>query len=279
MERENLFTINGDDEDGIIDYEEFVLQREGEALAKKHKELDERLFSNMKKHIGKGVFIEILPYLFVMIGVYALITAVEIYIETKVLSLVPTLATMICAFLAGVFFLVRKNRNQKSEADADTDFDSLNRGYDTYHEEVKAELSVPETAKEVTVFAQYYASDSLDSEVYSPIRPEVFVRDENLCFYYDSAIIGFPIADIRGIERVDEPISFDDWDDDVPYNRGKYMEYKISMKKTKDDEEIYSMKGYYSLRLEREEQPFEIIIPLFDIATIWEVLEKKPVDH
>ena len=43
----------------------------------------------------------------------------------------------------------------------------------------------------------------------------------------------------------------------------KYDKYGIEKKETNYDEE-YTMTGFYSLRLTHEEEPFELLFPLFD---------------
>ena len=113
---------------------------------------------------------------------------------------------------------------------------------------------------------------------YTNDAPTAFVEDGKLCFWYNSAVVGFPMSEIEALVKVNDSITFDSWMADDPYDGLKYAKYGITMKEV-EYEEHYTMNGYYSLRFTHEGEPFELLFPLFNAEKLLALLDCEIVEE
>ena len=273
MKRENLFKNNLDSE-CIIDHEEFVLRRESDELTEKRNELDNRLGEEVKKTIQKGLFFFAGPLFGLILGILFAVIAVDEYLKTNTLQPLPTLFAVLSLCAALVIFLISKKKHEE----IDPKFDNLDHEYGDLTTLSKTELHVPENAPTIEIFTDLYSEEDNESDgVYTNEETTVFEENGMLCFYYGSAVIGFPLSEIEAIVKTDLPIFFSSWDKEVPYDGDEYAQYNIQLNKIDKYNENYTMTGYYSLRFTHSGTPFEVVIPPYEIAPVLEILKIEPI--
>ena len=277
MSRQNLFTINVESEK-VIDFDEFVLRQESEALQQKRKELNDRFRSALYKRIGKSALIALIPFLAVILAVGCLIIAADVYFNSGTIPYVLSVLALVLLFIAGVSFVISRKHQNTSELDSNIEF--VDDEYGVYNDLVKQELSVPTAAATVDLFVNIYSQNNTKPrEIYATDTADVFEENGKLCFRYESVVIGFPISEIEGVVRLNERIAFDSWTKDSSYDSQDYMSYEIQKHTVDKYDEHYSMMGYYSLRLTHADRPYEILIPLYDIAPIMKILKTEPINQ
>ena len=140
---------------------------------------------------------------------------------------------------------------------------------------IEKELGVSDYARDVEVFLNFY--DEKEGDLAND-KAKIFEEGENICIYYDGIVLSIKKASFEEIVKIDEEIYLDEWHKDVPYDRGRYMEYKIE-KIDESNRGIYKdfrMKGYYSVRFSQEDKEYEILVPLYDIEPFCDILRISP---
>ena len=280
MERENLFCMNLDDEDAIIDHEEFILRRVSADTAAKGKAIREEVASFVFKGISKGFWLQCVALGALALAVLCLVRTVLGFIETGTLPLAFALLTLAFGFAAGVLYTVRRKQSAKNEEKLDQGLASFDGEYDCYVREVKHELTIPEGTVAAEVFTRMYSKDMPEADApYTPDTVELFAEDGKLCLFYGDAVLAVPLSAIDAVVRVEKSITFDAWNKEIRHDKGDYLQYKISFEETKDGEERYSMTGYYSLRFTHGGAPFEILVPLYEIKPFLELVALTPTEE
>ncbi len=279
MTRENMFRIDLDNDANEIENQSLILRRENAELTQKRKELDEEfgkaLHKSLNKDIGKMLLLILSP--FALLGLGGLLLA----FGPNILALK---AVAVILMLAGAALLIYNYKKQKSEDtdedEFDEELDSVDDAYGIFNKQVKKELQVPFDAQEVEVFTTMYSKDADKTKklVYTNDTPSAFVEDGKLCFWYGSAVIGFPMSEIEALVKVNDPITFDSWMADDPYDGLKYAKYDITMKEV-EYEEHYTMRGYYSLRFTHDGTPFELLFPLFDADKLLKLIDREIIEE
>lgn len=278
MNRQNLFSINIHDTN-VIDNEAFVLRRESAELSAKREKLNEELSQAFHKTIKKAILRMLPAFLACALGLILGSVAFETFQSNEVF---PTILGILAGMLlvAGIVYGAINHKKQKeNENKPDKDMEALDEKYEDFHTTVKSELGIPENAPQVDILTYRYSNN--DQKIKSLIDMDtanVFVEDGKLCFWYGEAVIGFPMSEIEALVKVNEPITFDSWMPDDPHDSLKYAQYGIEKKKVDYDEQ-YTMKGYYSLRLTHEGEPFELIFPLFDAEKLLKLLDREIVEE
>jgi hypothetical protein len=280
MTRKNLFSINTSSKRAVgIDNETFVLQRESTELSAKRDSLNEELANAMHKTIKKSLLRLLPAFLGCGLGVILGSVAFEIFESKEVFpAALGIVAGML--FVAGIVYGVINGKKQKENEDKpDEGMEELDDKYEAFNAEVKRELGIPEDAPQVDILTYMYSlDDKTKKTVYSGDTANVFIEDGKLCFWYGEAVVGFPMSEIEALVKVNEPITFEGWMPDDPHDSLKYAQYDIE-KKEVDYDEHYTMKGYYSLRLTHEGEPFELLFPLFDAEKLLKLLDLEIVEE
>lgn len=289
MERENMFRINLDDEVNAIDHQSLILRRESSTLAERRKELDKNFEKAIHKYINKGVGKMLLrllaPLIMLVIGIIMASWSVEKLENTGTIPpLMAIIAGLLIVTSLVLLFINRKKEKaeEKEESDEpDEALESVDSAYDIFNKQVKQELRVPFDAVEVEVFTTMLSKDFDKKKrfAYTNDTPTAFVEDGKLCFWYNGAVVGFPMSEIEALVKVNDPITFDSWMADDPYDGLKYAKYGITMKEANQIEEHYTMNGYYSLRFTHEGEPFELLFPLFNAEKLLKLIDREAVEE
>ena len=278
MERENLFMIDIEKDETVIDREEFILRRESAPVKDKRKELDEKLTKSILKSVfGIHGLMTVFVGLFLMAGLFCVLVTLFHYFETKEFSTIPLCMAILFLTLSGFFWTFKKTLDKKKEGN-----DPLNAMDDEYYrlnEISKRELKIPSDAKTVEIFGHFYHKDSAPDEPYDVDEMEIFEEDGKLCLRHVGTVIAVPIDSIEAVVKLGDTITFSDWTKDVPYDSDEYLQYHIVKRQVNEYDEEYSMNGYYSIRFAKEGTPFELLVPLYEIAPFLDILKLEATEE
>ncbi len=273
MERENLFRINIENDDMVIDREEFILRRESALAKAERKELDEKLSKSILRSVLGIRSLAVLFFgLFLMAGLCCGAIALFHFFETKVFSTILSCVAVFFLILSGVFGALKKVLDKKYEKDDPVK--AMDDEYDRLNAISKRELKIPSDAKTVEIFARFYREDSDLNEPYDVDEVAIFEEDGKLCLYHvGGSVIAVPIDSIEAVVKLGDIITFSDWMKDVPHDSDEYLQYHIEKRQVDEYNEEYSMRGYYSIRFTKEGTPFEILVPLYEIEPFLDILK------
>ena len=267
MKRENLFRFNLENEDSTIEHEALILRSEREELHAKRHELTGKFVSTLVKGVF-NVYV-VLMFVFGALGLASIGAAATDYFETKTLSVLTLGVALLFLALAGVCAIIHKVKFGNSKEDEE--LDSIDDALADLEKTSRSELGVPDNATVVDVFVTTCENDPVD-EPYSVDEFSLFEEDGKLCLYYSGDVIAVPIAGVEEVVKIDDEILFENWNKDASHDSAEYAEYQIVERKTDDDDEVYAMNGYYSIRFANEGEHFEILVPSYDIKPFLDVL-------
>lgn len=273
MERENLFQLNTKDDDLTIERAEFILRRESDALRAKRRELSEKLMSTILK--GVISVYTILMIVFGCLGLGCIGMTVTDYFETKTFSVIPFVIALVLFALTGICAVMGKAKNKASNEDEE--LDTVDRELERLAEASRSELWVPYDAKSVDIFVTTSENDPTDPCSIDEVS--IFEEGGNLCIYYCGDLIAVPISSIEAVVKLDDEVTFENWNKDASHDSAEYAEYQIVERKTKDDDEFYAMKGYYSIRFAKEGEHFEMLVPLYEIKAFLDILKLEVTEE
>ncbi len=267
MERKNILVANAIDET-------FILRRESEAMAKKRRELAEKLTAEFQKTIKKAMLRK-LPAIGACLagGVMSLIALESIGTLRIVLT-----ALSVALFALGILlFILNRKKETAEDAKTNENLVALDALYQAFDEEVKNDLGVPADAVEIGLFTENEDLHMNGQPIYSNYNAFAFVENDTLCFWQYSEILGgIPLCEIESLVKVNAPITFDNWKSDDAHDSPKYAQYGIaSMNKNGE----FTMTGYYSLRIMHAEEPFEVRFPLFVADALLGLLNLEIVEE
>lgn len=277
MERENLFRVNIDKDEGSIDREEFILRRESASVRAIRKELGEKLSKSiMKSALGAHSLMRFFSVFFCIAGICCAVASLSYYSKNGVAS-GPILFLSIFFFALAGFCVIKKVYDKKKgESDP---IDTVGDEYDRLNEIARRDLRVPSDAKTVELFGHFYRENSTISESYDVDQMVIFEEDGKLCLQHVGIVIAVPIDTIEAVVKVKDNISFSDWMKDVSYDSDEYSQYHIVKRQVNEYDEEYSMNGYYSIRFSKEGAPFELLVPLYEIQPFLDILKLEVTEE
>ena len=263
MQRENLFMVNIDSDDVQIDREELILRRENPTIKADREALNAKLGKAIMKHaFGAAGVMMILSTLLLMGGLcFGLLTVVD-YLREKSFSPVVLGIAVVSLALGGIFALIRKKLEKKSEENSP--IDALDDSFARINEISRRDLGVPDGIDSVQIFGYFYDEENKPSGAYDVDEVGVFVEEGKLCLHHVDVVIGIPLESIEGIVKCHETVTFKDWICGEDGDEEGYLQYGIEKKQIDEYSEEYSMNGYYSLRFSLEGTPMEMILPLYN---------------
>jgi hypothetical protein len=266
MERKNILISNCIDEN-------FILRRESDELAAKRKELAEKLTAEVQKTIKKALLRKLPSFAAFLIGATLGLAAFESHEK----SIALTVAAVVLIGV-GIVLTILNHKREKAEAEkTNENLAQLDALYNALDEEVKDDLGVPTDAAKVGFFTENDDLNKQGQPIYSNYTAFAFVENETLCFWqYGEILGGIPLNEIESLIKVNNPITFDNWESDDAPDSPKYAQYGIA-ETPKTGE--YSMTGYYSLRVVHADEHFEVRFPLFDADALLGLIGREIVEE
>lgn len=134
---------------------------------------------------------------------------------------------------------------------------------------IYTELGVPEDAVNVDVLMFRYKEKDGQikfteatmqmSTCFNPMF-KLYADDENFYLTNVDGRYAFPLSSIRNLQKIDKRISIPSWNKDVPYNKGVYKPYKLTV----NNIGIIFCKPYYILELEFKGESWGIYFPSYE---------------
>ena len=139
---------------------------------------------------------------------------------------------------------------------------------------VKAELGIPESASDMDFLSFFYREDENGP---FPIKPFDFMTMEmfafsdgdNLCIADYNDVYSINKSNIKSIEKIEKETTLLGWSKDEPFDSEKYAEYEIS----ENDEGFIVIPYYYSVRIDTNEEEFELVIPPYELEAFKQITD------
>lgn len=141
---------------------------------------------------------------------------------------------------------------------------------------VFAEFSIPTDAKEVDVLSFFYKLKDGNIKVcekgmqvtqyFNPIF-KIFSDSEYLYLANLEGKYAFPLSSVMGIRTIKKHIRIAGWNKEVPYNKGIYKQYKLTI----DNYGCIHCKSYHILELNHNGEIWGIYFPSYELPVIEEI--------
>ena len=134
----------------------------------------------------------------------------------------------------------------------------------------RADLGVPESAREVDVLSFFYKEKNGEIKVqekgfqlFSHFNPifYAYTEGENLCLTNLEIKCAFPLSSLRAIRTVKKAVRTESWNKDEGFDEGTYKPYKLSA----DQYGCIHSKPHYVLELERDGERWGVYFPKYEL--------------
>ena len=142
------------------------------------------------------------------------------------------------------------------------------------------DLGIPTDAAEADILTFLYkvkggeikvSKKALQPTPYITSVFHVFADSDNLYLANLEGKYAFPITSIKSIKIVKKHIKIDEWNKDIPYNKGIYKQYKL----VEDNDEGIWCKTYGIVEIERNGEIWGIYIPSYELPVFENLLGIK----
>ena len=186
-----------------------------------------------------------------------------------------------CSLIGAIIINVIKRKKAKEVVESE-EFKSFEKQSTEVCNKSYEELNVPQNAYDVDLFVSFVKVKASGKKVNALIMSEcdnpefkVFVEDGKLCIADVSMVVGVPLENLVGIEKINKTISFTDWNKTTSYKDGEYRSYKI----TENKYGTLFIKPYYALKLTVENEEYSLYFPPYELDKILSVTGLKNPDE
>lgn len=141
-------------------------------------------------------------------------------------------------------------------------------------------LGVPENHGKVDVLSFRYTEKNGKVKIkedifykFSNDEMKLYRDKDNLCLADIECVYSIPIADIKGYVLKKKKAEMDEWNKDVPFNKGRYKQYKIA---TNDYGTIFCK--YYALQFADVFGEYELFFPVYELEAFKSIAD-APVEN
>lgn len=279
MERKNVFGLELETQK--IDGGRLVLREIDKELQTRQETL-EKESSAYEKKAELPLWVKIIMYACIYIGLLGFVAIVR----NEDAFTVDKTATIIGLVVCGVLLLVALfiwllGKSKSKEAVKSEEFQEVEKKTNELIEESFESLGVPKEYKTVDVFVFPYklkkgkVKRAVPFADYINASVRLFVEEGKLCLADLSLVVGIPLENIERIVKVDKRATSLGWTKEEGYNEGVYKQYKIRV----NSYGTLFIKPYYKIEFSVEAQPFELIVPCYDIQPFVELTGLTPVEE
>lgn len=172
----------------------------------------------------------------------------------------------VCAVLWAVLYFIEKHKFQKALDNGDIDEMIENMKELNYRSEDL--LGVPHDFEPVDVLSFRYTEKDGKIKIkeelfYKHVNNEMklFRNGDDLCLADIDSVYSFPISDIKKYVLKKKKANMDEWNKDVPFNKGEYKQYKIT---SNDYGTIFCR--YYAMQISDVFGEYELFFPEYELA-------------
>ena len=278
MSRKNLFDISMDNEKETIDADEFITRVVSKETKAKRSALVSEYFKAMSKNFDRCVLKKALVIMTVVfclgVALYSINHFFELFAHKSIKLIWAAIILIATIFSRSI---KSRLRNSQKSIKPSKKMSEINEELGKFDKIIQKELGVSDYATDIDVFVNVYDEDVEDGDRANE-KAKLFEEGDNLCIYYDGIVLSIKKDSFEEIVKIDEKAYLDVWNKDTPYDRGRYMQYKIE-KVDKQSEEIYKeykLQGYYSVRFSQGDKGYEIFVPPYDIEPFCDILKLSP---
>ena len=269
----NLFCIDLDCDDQSTDFgDDLIIRRPSDDLRNRADTLNDQLGTSLEKSLKRAVYSIVIPAIPFAIGFVLLLHNVGNYLDGEGFSTLWAAISALFIAIAIPLLLFFRSREKKEDEDPNSPISALAKQYEELDALTDRDLQIPSDAAGAEVLMYFHDKSTKANTPYENVEIKIFGEGNNLCLLYDGVVFGIPKESITEVVHVEEPVTLANWNKDVSYNRGDYLQYKI-VKKKKNDEEVFIVNDYYAIRFTHGQRPFELFIPPYEIAAFLDVLK------
>lgn len=138
--------------------------------------------------------------------------------------------------------------------------------------EMKEALAIPAEAAECDVFACQFKTvrgkprrRPYSKNCYVACKTLAWREGDAFCVFDGDYVYKFPFENFVEVERIVKSLGFYGWNKQEKFNKGKYKLYKI---RYNSNGGIFMVKNSFRVRLFRENEEYEVIIPAYENETL-----------
>ena len=277
MSRKNLFDIDMDNDKGTIDSEQFISRKLSKETMAKRSALVSEYYKASSKNLAGCVRNQALGAFAVIVAVGLGLLAINYYLELFSSKFIELIWGVLVLFMFIFSRSIKKRSSKplkpsKKMIEIDNQLGELNKL-------IEKELGVSDYAKDIDLILNIYGEGEEDDRIND--KAKLFEEGDNLSIYYDGVVVSVKKNSFEEIVKIDEEIYLDEWHKDTPFDRGRYMQYKIEKidKRSEGIYKEYKMQGYYSVRFSQDDNGYEILVPLYDIEPFADALRLSPKER
>lgn len=183
----------------------------------------------------------------------------------------------VCLVLWAVLFCVEKLKYKK--VDDSGEIDKALESMEELNLRSEDQLGIPHDHKKVDVLSFRYTEKNGKIKIkeelfYKHMNNEMklFRNGDDLCLADIDSVYSFPINDIKKYVLKKKKANMDEWNKDVPFNKGEYKQYKIT---SNDYGTIFCR--YYAMQISDVFGEYELFFPEYELAQ-FKAIADAPVE-
>lgn len=183
----------------------------------------------------------------------------------------------VCLVLWAVLFCVEKLKYKK--VDDSGEIDKALESMEELNLRSEEQLGIPHDHKKVDVLSFRYTEKNGKIKIkeelfYKHMNNEMklFRNGDDLCLADIDSVYSFPINDIKKYVLKKKKANMDEWNKDVPFNKGEYKQYKIT---SNDYGTIFCR--YYAMQISDVFGEYELFFPEYELAQ-FKAIADAPVE-
>ena len=172
----------------------------------------------------------------------------------------------VCLALWVVLFCIEKLKYKK--VDDSGEIDKALESMEALNFRSEEQLGIPHDHKKVDVLSFRYTEKNGKVKIkeelfYKHVNNEMklFRNGDDLCLADIDSVYSFPISDIKKYVLKKKKANMDEWNKDVPFNKGEYKQYKIT---SNDYGTIFCR--YYAMQISDVFGEYELFFPEYELA-------------
>lgn len=172
----------------------------------------------------------------------------------------------VCLALWAVLFCIEKLKYKK--VDDSGEIDKALESMEALNFRSEEQLGIPHDHKKVDVLSFRYTEKNGKVKIkeelfYKHVNNEMklFRNGDDLCLADIDSVYSFPISDIKKYVLKKKKANMDEWNKDVPFNKGEYKQYKIT---SNDYGTIFCR--YYAMQISDVFGEYELFFPEYELA-------------
>lgn len=194
----------------------------------------------------------------------AIVVVISLNQSKDILSYYPFLIALVVSLIVFFASIIANGRKKQAFMNSDEYKQSISK-LENLYEDTKEELGIPSEASSIDIFFEAY---EIVKDVEVPVNRQVnfynsslycYVENNNLYMSDLSDVYEIPLSAITNIIKVEKKCTFFGWNKEQRFNSEQLKKYNIRYNG------LFSIKEYYVVELDLNDEQYSLIIPNYDI--------------